>query len=262
MKRMTICLTAAALCSTAAVADIKATDVEAAYTNNVNVEAKKELVQSIDFGLANTTGNTKTLNVNGKYTLSFITQGYEGKDLKVAFDAGAFVTKNDGVKDNEEYTANLGLEQYIMDGWLGYASLNWLRNKFQNYDNKFAIGAGIGKELFNDGQHSLKCKLGGAYNIQDFSNAQPTRKFASLNQYLEYNNQLNKVSKLYVKLGAMENLKNFSEDYEFLTQVGFDFAVAEQVSVTIEEEVKYDNLPPVGFKKTDTKSIVRVGYHF
>ena len=262
MKRMTTSLMVAALCSTAAMADIKATDVEATYTNNVKVEAKKELAQSIDFGLANTTGNTKTLNVNGKYALSFITRGYKGKELKVAFDAGAFVTKNDGVKDNEEYTANFGLEQYVMDGWLGYASLNWLRNKFQNYDNKFAIGAGIGKELFNDGQHSLKCKLGGAYNIEDYSNAQETEEFASLNQYFEYTNKLNKVSTLYVKLGAMENVENFSDDYEFLTQVGFDFAIAESISLTLEEEVRYDNLPPVGFRKTDTKSIVRVGYHF
>ena len=262
MKRMTTCLTAVTLCTTVAMADIGATDVEAAYAGNAKVEAKKELAQSIDFGLANTTGNTKTLNVNGKYAFSFITHGYDSKDLKVAFDASAFVTKNDGVKDNEEYTANLGLEQYVVNEWLGYASVGWLRNKFQNYDNNFAIGVGVGKELFNDGQHSLKCKLGVAYNIQEFSNAEATRKFVSLNQYLEYNNQLNKVSKLYVKLGVMENLENFSNDYEFLVQAGFNFAVAESVSMTIAEEVKYDNLPAAGFKKTDTKSIVRVGYHF
>jgi putative salt-induced outer membrane protein YdiY len=262
MKKMISYAAIALLMGQGASADVKVTDVEATYSNNSNVKAEKELAQSINFGLANTTGNTKTLNVNGKYDMSFTTVEYGGEDLKVAFDAGAFVTKNNGVKDNEEYTANLGLEQYVMNGWLGYASVNWLRNKFQNYDNRFAIGAGVGKEIFNDGKQSLKFKLGTAYNIEDYSNAQATKKFGSLNEYLEYNNQLNNVSKLYVKLGSMQNFKDFSNDYVADMVVGFDFAVAERISVTIEEEVRYDNLPPVGFKKTDTKSIVRVGYHF
>jgi putative salt-induced outer membrane protein YdiY len=262
MKRVISYAAAAVVLTQGASADVKVTDVEAAYSGKSGVNAKKELAQSINFGLANTTGNTKTLNINGKYEMSFTTVGYDGEDLKVAFDAGAFVTKNNGVKDNEEYTANLGLEQYVMDGWLGYASLNWLRNKFQNYDNRFALGAGVGKEIFNDGQHSLKLKLGTAYNIEDYSNTQATKKFGSLNEYLEYNNQLNDISKLYVKLGSMQNFKDFSNDYVVDMVAGFDFAVAQSISVSIEEEVRYDNLPPVGFRKTDTKSIVRVGYHF
>ena len=242
--------------------DIKVSDVEAVYSAKANVKASDALKQSINLGFANTTGNTKTLNLNGKYEMSLTTVGYANEALKVAFDTSAFVTKNNGVKDNEEYRANLGLEQYITDGWLGYASINWLRNKFQNYDNKFSIGVGVGKEIYNDGQQTLKIKLGGAYNIEDYSNAQATKKFASLNEYIEYNNKLNDVSDLYVKIGSQQNTKDFSNDYEVLAVAGFNFAVAENISVSIEEEVRFDNLPPVGFEKTDTKSIVRVGYNF
>jgi len=249
--------------TTGAIADdIKVSDVEAVYSAKSNVKASDELKQSINLGFANTTGNTKTLNLNGKYEMSLTTVGYANEALKVAFDTSAFVTKNNGVKDNEEYRANLGLEQYVTNGWLGYASLNWLRNKFQNYDNKYSVGLGIGKEIFNDGQHSLKMKLGTAYNVEDYTNAQESKKFASLNEYLEYNNQLNTVSNLYVKVGAMQNFEDFSNDYEVLVVAGFNFAVAENISVSIEEEVRFDNLPPVGFEKTDTKSIVRVGYNF
>ncbi len=246
----------------ATAAAMTTTDVEAQYSAKSNADVSKEMKQSINFGFANTTGNTETLNVNGKYVMGYTTVGYAQKALKVAFDASAFMTKNDSVKDNEEYTANLGVEQYITDtGWLGYASLNWLSNEFRNFDNKFAVGAGVGKELFNDGQHSLKAKLGVAYNIEQYSNGQADHKFTSLNEYLEYNNKLNEVSSLYVKVGASQNFKDFG-DSDVLGVVGFSFAVAENLSVSIEEEVRYDNLPPVGFKKTDTKSIVRVGYNF
>lgn len=263
IKKITLLLISAMMLSSMTIADeVKVSDVEAEYTNNKKVEAVSELKQSINFGFANTTGNTDTLNLNGKYTMTFTTVGYNDQALKVAFDASAFVTKNDGTKDNEEYTANLGLEQNILDGWFGYTSLNWLRNKFTNYDNKLVLGAGIGKEIFNDGKHSLKAKLGVAYNIENYSNDQDGRKFASLNEYLEYNNKLNATSSLYVKLGAMQNFKRFSEDYEFLVVAGLNFDVAENLSVTIEEEIRYDALPPVGFNETDTKTIIRVGYKF
>ena len=172
-KKITLSLLSVIMASSMAMADeapatIEVSDVEAQYSAKSSVEASDELKQSFNFGLANTTGSTKTLNVNGKYNMSFTTIGMYDEKLKVGFDASAFVTKNNDVKDNEEFTANLGLEQYVTDGWLGYASVNWLRNEFTGFDNKFAIGAGMGKELFNDGQQSFKLKLGVAYNIEDY----------------------------------------------------------------------------------------------
>lgn len=254
---MTICML-----STVSMADeVKVADVEAQYASKSNIEVSKELKQSINLGFSNTTGNTDTLNLNGKYAMSLTTTGYANQALKVAFDASAFVTENNDVKDNEEFTANLGLEQYITDSWLGYASVNWLRNEFINFDNKFSVGAGIGKEVFNDGQHSLKLKLGVAYNIEQFSNAQEDNKYGSLNEYIEYNNKLNDVSNLYVKVGASQNFDDFG-DYEVLAVAGLNFAVAENLSVTLEQEVRYDKIPPIGFDTTDTKTIVRVGYNF
>ena len=267
-KMIKLSLVSTLLLSSVAMADaatsvISTSDVEGKYSSSSTAkDASEKLKQSINFGFANTTGNAETMNLNGKYIMSFTTVGIDDEALKIGFDASAFVTKNDGKKDNEEFTANLGLEQYITDGWLGYASVNWLRNQFTGFDNKIAIGAGAGKELFNDGKQSLKVKLGLAYNIQDFVGEEPKKKFTSLNQYIEYNNQLNKTSKLYVKFGALENVEDFSNDYELLTVAGLDFAVAESLSVTLEEEVRYDKLPPVGFDTTDTKTIVRVGYNF
>ncbi len=254
--------TIVALMLSAAVADeVKVADVEAQYTAKSTVEASDELKQSINLGFSNTTGNTDTLNLNGKYIMAFTTVGYGNEALRVGFDASAFVTENNSVKDNEEFTANLGLEQYITDGWLGYASVNWLRNEFRNFDNMFSVGAGVGKELFNDGQHSFKVKLGVAYNIEQYSNNQPEHTYTSLNEYLEYNNKLNDVSSLYVKVGSLQNFDDFG-DYQVLAVAGLNFAVAENLSVSIEEEVRYDKIPPIGFKTTDTKTIVRVGYNF
>ena len=221
-----------------------------------------EVNQNINFGLVNTSGNTDTLNVNGKYDLAYTTSGLNNEDLKVNFDTSAFMTENNSTRDNEEYRANLGLEQFIGNGWLGYISANWLKNKFLNFENKTSIGAGMGKELYNDGKQSLSAKLGIAYNAERYYNTQVDHDFTSANEYLEYNNKLNKTSLFFLKIGALENVDDFDNDYELLGSLGLNFAIAENISVTLAEEVRYDNLPPIGFKKTDTKSIVTVGYHF
>jgi putative salt-induced outer membrane protein YdiY len=239
----------------------KLSDVEAQYTAKSTIEATEVLKQSIHVGISSTTGNTEILNINAKYTMSFATSGYETKALKIAFDASAFITENNNVRDNEEFTANLGLEQYIFDTWLGYASVNWLRNEFRNYDNKFSVGFGVGKEIFNNGQHSLKIKIGTAYNLEQFFNKQSKNDYASFNEYLEHNNKFNEVSSLYLKMGTSQNVDD-SGDYEILAVAGLTFVIAENLSVCIEQEVRYDQIPPVGFDNTDTKSIVRVGYDF
>jgi len=264
MTNIKISLLAFVALSSVAFADVaETTDVESKYTNKGKVEASENLKQSINLGFSSTTGNTKTVNANGRYDFSFMTTGYENNPLKVAFDASAFFTENNDVKSNEEFVANLGLEQMIANGWLGYTGLTWLRNpEFRNYDNKFSVGVGVGKELYNEGQHRLVAKLGTAYNIEDYSNNQETEKFASLNEYLEYDNALNEVSKLYLKVGGMQNFEEFKDDYEVIGVLGVNFAVGENVNLSIEEEVAYDNLPAIGFDKTDTKTIVRLGYNF
>lgn len=245
----------------AAADDIKVSDVEALYGDNSYSKSEKGLKQSINLGFASTRGNTDTLNLNGKYEMSFQTLGYENRALLVHFNASAFVTENNDVKDNEEYTVNLGLEQHIGTDWSGYTSFRWLQNEFQNYDNKFALGAGVGKTFYDDGKHLFKAKLGIAYNVEEYSNTQEDHSYTSLTQYIGYTNKLNKLSDLYLKVGFSENIEDFG-DYEMLAVAGLNFEVAENFSVTLEGEIRYDKVPPIGFDTTDTKTIIRLGYSF
>jgi putative salt-induced outer membrane protein YdiY len=108
-KLLTLSITTILILSTSLLAD-EVTDVESIYTKKSTVKASDKLKQSLNFGLSSTTGNTKTLNINGKYDMAFTTKGYDDQDLKIGFDTALFMTKDEDVKNNEEYTANLGLE--------------------------------------------------------------------------------------------------------------------------------------------------------
>jgi len=123
---------------------------------------------------------------------------------------------------------------------------------------------GVSKDLFNDGQHAFKVKLGVSHNTESYirtTNGLDDKSFMSMNEYLEYNNKLNKTSRLYVKVGSLQNFDDPKNDYEVLGVAGLSFSVADNISVSIEEEVRYDSIP-AGKENTDTKSIVRVGYTF
>ncbi len=251
------------LSTTVLLADVVTTDVAGKYTSKTSpVSATTAPVQSIDLGFANTSGNTKTLNLNAKYTFSHMIESENYEPFKYNFQATGFLNKDDGTKTAEEYTALLNGEQDLQNNWLAYIALGWLRNEFKNYDNKFSLAIGIGKTLFDDGKQKLVVKVGPAYNIEEYSNGQATEKFGSINEYLEYTNKLNQFSDLYLKVGAMENFDDLEEDYETTALLGVNFVLSENLHLTIEEELNYDNLPPVGFDKTDTKSIVRLGYKF
>lgn len=245
-------------------------DVESGYSSNSTVSAAtKELTQSFNLGFSSTTGNEKTLNMNVLYKGDMIISGYAGKDLKVGFDASGYITKTGDANKIEEYSANFGLEQEIINDWFGYTSINWYRNEVLGYKNKFSIGAGAGKILFTSEVDSLRVKIGVAQNFADFADfssvsSLDTENYATLNQYVEYNRKLNKVSNFYFKLGAQESFDNFS-DIEGVAVLGLNFSVAEKVSVSIEEEVRYNGLGVVSDlldSKSNTKTVVRVGYNF
>jgi putative salt-induced outer membrane protein YdiY len=236
-------------------------NVAGSYDMTGTVEAKKPLEQKIDIGFANTTGNTDTLNLNAKYALLGLTEGYAGRELKFSFDAGVYLTENDGTRDNEEYTLNAAAEQMLEDEWLLYGTIRWLRNTFRNYDSKTFVGIGVGKKLIDTPKHLFTIKFGVAYNDEVFSDGQPDRNFGSLTEYAEYRYRFSDKNEAYIQVGASENFDNF-DDYEILSVLGVDVALNNTLHLVVEEEIRYDNVPPVGFKKTDTKSIVRIGYLF
>jgi putative salt-induced outer membrane protein YdiY len=243
---------------------IHVSDVEALYGAKSTIKSVKGVKQSINFGFSNTTGNTETLNLNGKYKMLYSTVGYKEKNLKMAFDLSLFMTKNNGKKDNEEYTANFDVEQDITDGWAAYFSTYWFKNEFFNLKNKFSVATGLAKELFRNKKFLFKVKLGVSHNIEYYLSEKEGKvknSFTAMNEYFEYRDKLNDTSSIYLKIGSLQNLKNIKKDYEVLGVAGFDFEVAKSLSLTIEEEVRYDAIP-AGKKKRDTKTIIRVGYNF
>ena len=83
-----------------------------------------------------------------------------------------------------------------------------------------------------------------------------------MNEYLEYSRKVHLLSRLYLKLGAKENFADMKSDYEINSLFGILFKLDTRLNMTIEYNTFYDNTPSEGFGKTDTKTVIRIGYSF
>ena len=241
----------------------KSSNVEKKYFLKNELKIDENLKQNLHFGFSSTTGNTETMYFNGRYTLSFTQSGYHDLPLKFSLLSNAYFNKSKNKKRNEEYLIDMGLEQILYRKWLGYVFARWLKSpNIQKYNHKISANFGIGNKIIDNDNHSLKIKIGIAHNTENYSSSKATRRYESMNEYIEYSNKINENSNLNIKLGTIQNLSNISNDYEMLSVIGFDFAISENISLTIEEELHYNAIPTQGLEKINSKSLMSLGYLF
>ena len=116
-----------------------------------------------ELGFVNTTGNTETVALNLK--LNFVRTGERWRHR---FTGTALTTSEDGVKDNERYTAEMQSDRKINEkSWL-FGSFRWDADKFGSYDPQMSLTAGYGRQLMKSDTHELKGEIGAGYrNLEE-----------------------------------------------------------------------------------------------
>ncbi len=238
-------------------------DIEARYdpTRDSREHLRPKPLQRIEAGFSDTGGNTRTTTLNAKYTLAHRWRIRKFAPLFYTLELSAFLARDEGRRTAEEYKALFSAKQPLPRKWLGYVNLGWLKNDFQNFAAKVDFGIGVGKILYRDSKQTLVLKLGPALNHESYTNG-GNDSFASFNQYLEYNRKIRRTNKIYLKLGAKENFADMQNDYEINTLLGILFNLDTKLDMSLEYDTFYDNTPSEGFGKTDTKTVVRIGYRF
>ena len=238
-------------------------NVENKYFKKIDIPIKNNIEQNIHFGFLYTTGNTQSLNLNGEYDIAMLQEGYKGKDLRYIFSSSVYLSEIDKTKSNEEYQASMGIEQSLANDWSAYVSADWYRNpEFRNLDNKASFNIGVGNDVFKNETQNIKIKLGLAYNIEDYTNTQKIKQFRSINEYIEYTNTINNHSRFVMKLGSLQNVLHFSSDYEILGVVSLEVKITKSLHIKLSEELMFDSLPSVGLERTDSKTLISIGYNF
>ena len=212
--------------------------------------------QNFDLGFTNTNGNTKTTNIDAKYKIE-----NQLDTIKYDFTISAYGAMNSSSTTAENYHALFNIQKDLVKDWLTYANANWEKDRFKNLDGKYSVGIGAGRTIFKTDTQNLDLKLGVSYNYEKFTTA-GSRSYASSDEELDYKNKLNDISELFTNLKAKQNLGNFKKDYTIDSIIGVNFKVATNLSLVLEYDINFDNLPAGTASKTDTKSIVKLSYQF
>ncbi len=238
-------------------------DIQKRYdpTKDATGHLKSKPLQDIEVGFSDTGGNTRTTSLNAKYILAHQTRIRTFAPMFYTFETSAFLARDDGKRSAEEYKALFNARQPLPHQWLGYLSLGWLRNSFQNFDAKVDLSIGTGKVLYQSKRISFVVKVGPAANYEKYTNG-GERNYASLNEYIEYQRKIRNDIVAYLKAGAKENFEKMHEDYEINTLAGIEVEMGKRVHGVAEYNYMYDNTPSEGYGKTDTKLVVRLGYRF
>ena len=206
----------------------------------------KVWTSSFGAGLAVTSGNTDTKNVNVSYTTK-----YDPK-TKFLFKADALYLRGsaNGVKQVDKGTADARGEYSLSDRTFTFGELNYLRDPFKGVSYFVAPLAGVGYKIIKSDARNLS--VDGAAGAEVESTAGIGRSSSgALKGGEDFDWSLSPTSKITQKLSAIWKTKDFGDAlYHF--DAGLTTAVVARVELKFAYVYDYKTRPSLGAKKGDS----------
>ncbi|MCF6201705.1 MAG: DUF481 domain-containing protein [Hydrogenimonas sp.] len=214
------------------------------------------LKQSIELGYIGSTGNSKSQSLNAAYKNDY--QYDAATDMHVKADI--LYGEKSGVKSDERYRLFYSVNRYVNKDLFLYGEASAIRNTFEGYNQQYNLGAGLGYNLFEDAKQSLKGKAGLQYRRSNYT-TQPHDNFYYAKGGLNYIYNFSKTNQFTAVWSILDNVESM-KDYETVLDLGLKMLIVDQLSFRMGFQMKYDNLPPAGKKKTDTTTTAGIVYSF
>lgn len=207
-----------------------------------------------ELGFVNTTGNTESVALNLK--LNFVRTG---KSWRHRFTGTALTTSEDGVKDNERYTAEMQSDRKINEkSWL-FGAFRWDADKFGSYDPQMSLTAGYGRQLMKSDNHELKGEIGAGYrNLEERESGKSSGE-AIARLLLDDNWQIFEstlwTNRLLVETGSSNTFTQFN--------TSLAVSMTEKFAIKLGFEARNNTkIPPGDSEETDTITSANLVYNF
>jgi len=207
-----------------------------------------------EFGFVNTTGNTESTALNMR--LNFL---LNREKWRHRFTATALMTSEDGINDNERYTAEIQSDRNLNEkSWL-FGSFRWDADKFGSYDPQLSLTAGYGRQLMKSEKHELKGEVGAGYRkleerLSGDSSSEAIMRFLLDDSWQVFKTTL-WTNRLLVETGSSNTFTQFN--------TGLTVAMTDAFAVKLGFEARNNSrIPPGDSDKTDTITSVNLVYNF
>ncbi len=210
---------------------------------------EKRFSNETSFALVNTTGNSDTLAVAGKNEMKYkFTEKWTG-----SWVAGGLYNKSDGDKTAERYFTDLRTDYAITDRWYAYGLGTWLRDKFAGFDNRFAIGPGVGYKFLIGPKHFLKGETGLNYAYEDYSDPdEDAEQFMEGRLFGKYEWAFTEKTKFSQGVEYLQSFKT-GDAWKLNSETALTTDLTDILALKVSYSVFYNNDPrPSDLDKTDT----------
>jgi len=222
--------------------------------DDANEETKLGWSGTGEFGLVNTTGNTESFALNLKFELIKTTETWRHR-----FAGTALRTSEDGVDDNERYTAEIQSDRKLGEKSYLFGVYRYDADKFGAYDPSQTATVGYGYQLMKSETHALKGEIGAGYrNLKERISGESEGE-AIIRILLDDNWQIWKTTswsnRLLVETGSNNTFSQFN--------TALAVSMTDRFAVKVGFEVRNNSkIPPGDTEKTDTITTVNLVYGF
>jgi len=200
---------------------------------------------TIGLGLVTISGNTSVTTFNFGNTFAYIAHPW------VFSEAGTMIygSTHDTV-NNDQYHLLLRLDYAIHDGFSAYLYGGFDRDRFAGIVSRYQEAAGLAWKAVETPADLLTVEAGLAENQQQDVGGGPSASFTAARAAVTYKRMLNKVAYAQEALEVLPDLQH-SKNLRINSETDLVAPLSRVISLKVGYVIRFDNLPPPGFKKTD-----------
>ncbi|HWZ27866.1 MAG TPA: DUF481 domain-containing protein [Gemmatimonadales bacterium] len=200
---------------------------------------------AVGLGLVTTSGNTSVTTFNFGNSFSYIAHPWVLSEAASMIYGSSHDTVN-----NDQYHLLLRADYALHDGISAYLYGGFDRDRFAGVVSRYQEAGGIAWKAIERPSDLLTLEAGLSENQQRDVGVGPATSFAAARAAVTYKHMLNKTAYLQEAAEALPDLQE-SKNLRINSATDLVAPLSTAISLKVGYVIRFDNLPPVGFKKTD-----------
>jgi len=196
-------------------------------------------------GLVTTSGNTSVTTFNFGNSFSYIHRPWVFSEAATMIYGSTHDTVN-----NDQYHFLLRGDLGLHDGISAYVFGTFDRDRFAGVASRYQEAAGIAWKAVEHPNDVLTLEAGAVETEQRDVGSDTTSSFVAARAALTYKHMLNKTAFVQEAAEALPDLQD-SKNLRINSATDLVAPLSTVVSLKVGYVIRFDNLPPPGFKKTD-----------
>jgi putative salt-induced outer membrane protein len=202
--------------------------------------------EEAELSFVDTSGNSEVTTLSAKSTLKVPLDNTVTGTWKL----GALYGSDKGEKNAERYFTELRGDYAFTKRSYAFANAGWFKDKFAGIDARYYGGAGGGYHLLPGPKHHLLGEGGLTYTKEDTTDG-GSRNFLGGRIFGKYEYRFTEKNRFSQSLEGLLDFDEF-DNWNLNSETALVSALNSFLSLKASYDVKYDNDPIPGVKKTDT----------